>query len=122
MGAAARSKPVREALEVDLIYLIEDRHHGLLDDLVFQGRDSDWMPDRRDLQPSLRDQSSRMQHNRLIGTRECLPIDAREKPVPWAHSVRLLSYLPMRTMRGSVWGNHPLTSPRESVFCRLPVE
>src|ERR1700739_3113087 len=40
MGAAARSKPIREALEVDLVYLIEDRHHGLLDDLVLNSRDA----------------------------------------------------------------------------------
>jgi len=40
MGAAARTEPVGEALEVDLINLIEDRHHGLLDDFVFQCRDA----------------------------------------------------------------------------------
>src|SRR5215472_3352052 len=39
MRAASRTKPVGEALEVDLIDLIEDRHHGLLDDFVFQCRD-----------------------------------------------------------------------------------
>jgi hypothetical protein len=42
MGTAARTKTIREALEVDLIYLIEDRHHGLLDDLVLQRRDAQW--------------------------------------------------------------------------------
>src|ERR1035438_4469186 len=40
MRAAARSKPVGEALEVDLVYLIEDRHHSLLDDLVLHRRDA----------------------------------------------------------------------------------
>ncbi len=40
MRTAARAEPVREALEVDLINLIEDRHHGLLDDFVFQCRDA----------------------------------------------------------------------------------
>jgi hypothetical protein len=40
MRAAARSEPIREALEVDLVYLIEDRHHGLLDDFVFHRRDA----------------------------------------------------------------------------------
>jgi hypothetical protein len=40
MRAAARSEPVGEAFEVDLINLIEDRHHSLLDDLVFQCRDA----------------------------------------------------------------------------------
>src|SRR5450631_1256170 len=34
MRAAARTEPVGEALEVDLVYLIEDRHHGLLDEFV----------------------------------------------------------------------------------------
>ena len=40
MRAAARTEPVREALEVDLVYLIEDRHHGLLDDFVLHCRDA----------------------------------------------------------------------------------
>ena len=40
MRTAARTEPVGEALEVDLINLIEDRHHGLLDDFVFQCRDA----------------------------------------------------------------------------------
>jgi site-specific DNA recombinase len=40
MRTAARTEPVGEALEVDLINLIEDRHHGLLDDFVFQCRDT----------------------------------------------------------------------------------
>src|SRR5215467_5899064 len=34
------SEPVREALEVDLVYLAEDRHHGLLNDFVLQRRDA----------------------------------------------------------------------------------
>src|ERR1700761_2354524 len=36
MRTASGAEPVREALEVDLVYLIEDRHHSLLDDLVLQ--------------------------------------------------------------------------------------
>jgi len=40
MWAAPRSEPIREALEVDLVYLIEDRHHGLLDYFVFHRRDA----------------------------------------------------------------------------------
>src|ERR1700751_204743 len=40
MRTAARTEPVGEALEVDLINLIEDRHHGLLDDFIFQCRDA----------------------------------------------------------------------------------
>jgi hypothetical protein len=40
MRAAPRSEPVGEALEVDLINLVEDRHHSLLDDLVFQRCDA----------------------------------------------------------------------------------
>jgi hypothetical protein len=34
MRAATRTEPVRKAPEVDLVNLVEDRHHGLLDDLV----------------------------------------------------------------------------------------
>ena len=40
MRTATRTEPVGEAFEVDLINLIEDRHHGLLDDFVFQCRDA----------------------------------------------------------------------------------
>ena len=40
MRTAARTEPVGEALEVDLIYLVEDRHHGLLNDFVLQRRDA----------------------------------------------------------------------------------
>ena len=40
MRAATGTEPVREALEVDLIYLVEDRHHGLLNDFVLQRRDA----------------------------------------------------------------------------------
>jgi RNA-directed DNA polymerase len=32
--------PVRKAFEVDLVYLIEDRHHGLLNDFVLPRRDA----------------------------------------------------------------------------------
>src|SRR4051794_4541112 len=36
MRAATGPESVREAFEVDLVYLVEDRHHSLLDDLVLQ--------------------------------------------------------------------------------------
>src|ERR1019366_510553 len=38
--AASGTEPIRKALEVDLIYLVEDHHHGLLNDLVLQRRDA----------------------------------------------------------------------------------
>ena len=44
MRAATGPEPVGKALEVDLIDLVEDRHHGLLNDFVLQ---------RRDAQPTL---------------------------------------------------------------------
>ena len=40
MRAASGSEPVRKAFEVDLVNLVEDRHHSLLDDLVLQGCDA----------------------------------------------------------------------------------
>ncbi len=40
MRAATRAESVRKALEVDLINLVEDRHHGLLNDFVLQRRDA----------------------------------------------------------------------------------
>ena len=40
MRAASGPEPVRKAPEVHLLNLIEDGHHGLLDDLVFQRRDA----------------------------------------------------------------------------------
>src|SRR5258708_19436167 len=40
MRAATGTKPVREAFEVDLIYLVEDRHHSLLNNFVVQSRDA----------------------------------------------------------------------------------
>src|SRR5229473_1464657 len=40
MRAATGAEPVREALEVDLIYLVENRHRSLLDDFVLQRRDA----------------------------------------------------------------------------------
>jgi len=40
MRAATGTEPVRKALEVDLINLVEDRHHGLLNDFVLQRRDA----------------------------------------------------------------------------------
>src|ERR1039457_6301868 len=42
MRAATGPEPVREAFEVDLIDMIEDRHHGLLNDFVLQCRDAQW--------------------------------------------------------------------------------
>src|SRR4029077_1594254 len=38
--AASRTEPIRKALEVDLIDLVEDRHYGLLNDFVLQRRDA----------------------------------------------------------------------------------
>src|SRR5205823_2237254 len=38
--ATTGPKPVGKALEVDLVDLIENRHHGLLNDFVFQRRDA----------------------------------------------------------------------------------
>src|SRR5215831_20098515 len=38
--AASGTKPVREAFEVDLIDLVEDRHHSLLNNFVFQRCDA----------------------------------------------------------------------------------
>ena len=38
--AATGTEPVREALEVDLIDLVEDRYHGLLNDFVLQRCDA----------------------------------------------------------------------------------
>ena len=38
--AATGPEPVRKALEVDLIDLVENRHHGLLNDFVLQCRDA----------------------------------------------------------------------------------
>ncbi len=40
MRAATRPEPVRKAFEVHLINLIEDGHHGLLNNLVLQRRDA----------------------------------------------------------------------------------
>jgi hypothetical protein len=40
MRAATGPEPIREAFEVDLVYLVEDRHHSLLNDFVFQRRDA----------------------------------------------------------------------------------
>src|ERR1700689_699918 len=40
MRAASRTKSVRKAAKVHLVYLIEDGHHRLLDDLVFQRSDA----------------------------------------------------------------------------------
>ncbi len=54
MRATTGTKPVREAFEVDLIYLVEDRHHSLLNDFVLQRCDA-----QRTLPPvSLRNKDS----------------------------------------------------------------
>src|SRR5215467_5298556 len=42
MLAAPRTKTVGEAQKVFLVNLVEDGDHGLLDNLVFQGRDPQW--------------------------------------------------------------------------------
>ena len=54
MRAAAWAEPLREALEVDLIDLVEDRYRGLLNNFVLQRRDA-----QRTLPPvSLRNKDS----------------------------------------------------------------
>src|SRR6266550_5093466 len=40
MRAASGPEPVRKAFEVDLVDLIESRHHGLLNDFVLQCSDA----------------------------------------------------------------------------------
>ena len=40
MWATTRPKSIREAFEVGLVNLVEDRHHSLLNDFVFQRRDA----------------------------------------------------------------------------------
>ncbi len=40
MRAATGTKPIRKAFEVDLVDLVENRHHGLLHDFVLQCRDA----------------------------------------------------------------------------------
>src|SRR5579864_2994051 len=42
MLAKPRAKPIRESQKVFLVNLVEDGDHGLLDHLVFQGRDPQW--------------------------------------------------------------------------------
>src|ERR1700745_3067431 len=42
MLAAPRAKAIREAKKILFIDLIEDGGHGVLDELIFQGRDSEW--------------------------------------------------------------------------------
>src|SRR5262249_7106775 len=42
MRATTGPKPVGKAFEVDLINLIEDGHHGLLNNFVLQRRDTQW--------------------------------------------------------------------------------
>ena len=44
MRATARTESVGESLEVDLVYLIEDRHDSLLDEFVLQSRDAHDFP------------------------------------------------------------------------------
>jgi hypothetical protein len=40
MWAATGPEPIRKAFEVDLINLVENRHHSLLNNLVLQRRDA----------------------------------------------------------------------------------
>ena len=40
MRAATGTEPVRKAFEVDLVYLVEDRHHRLLHNFVLQRGDA----------------------------------------------------------------------------------
>ena len=42
MLAAPWAEAIRKAQKVFLVNLVEDGGHGLLDNLVFQGRDSQW--------------------------------------------------------------------------------
>ena len=42
MLAASRSKPIREPPKVLFVYRVEDRYHGLLDNLILQRRNSQW--------------------------------------------------------------------------------
>src|ERR1019366_1190948 len=42
MRAATGPEPIRKAFEVDLIDLVEDRHHSLLNDFVLQCSDAQW--------------------------------------------------------------------------------
>jgi hypothetical protein len=40
MRIATGAEPIRKASEIDLVYLVENRHHGLLNDLVLQRQDA----------------------------------------------------------------------------------
>jgi hypothetical protein len=42
MLTAPRAKAIREAEKILFLYLIEDGGHGVLDELIFQSRDSEW--------------------------------------------------------------------------------
>src|SRR5437899_6885512 len=42
MLAAPRTKPIREAAKVFLVNLVEDGNYGMLDNLVFHSRNSQW--------------------------------------------------------------------------------
>jgi hypothetical protein len=42
MLAAPPAKTIRESARVLFVDLIEDGGHGALDELIFQGRDSEW--------------------------------------------------------------------------------
>src|SRR5205823_10676810 len=42
MRVTTRTEAIREASEIDLVYLVEDRHHGLLNDFVLQRRNASW--------------------------------------------------------------------------------
>jgi hypothetical protein len=42
MLAAPRAKALREAQKILFVDLVEDGSHGVLDEFIFQGRDSEW--------------------------------------------------------------------------------
>src|ERR1700733_14771634 len=42
MWTASRTKSIRKAPKVHLVYLVEDRDHRLLDNLVFQRSNAQW--------------------------------------------------------------------------------
>jgi hypothetical protein len=42
MLTAPRSEPVGEPPKILFVYLVEDCHHDLLDNLILRGRDSQW--------------------------------------------------------------------------------
>src|SRR5215470_20177236 len=62
MLAAPRAKAIGEAEKILFVNLVEDGGHSVLDDLVFQGRDSQWTLQSiffLDVHPSRRQRSVR---------------------------------------------------------------